>query len=72
MIVAELMCILEQCKSDSKVLIRLDDEFFENPSGNIAEIIGSAYSYGCTESLALMLECGQPEVKEEIGRRGVQ
>jgi hypothetical protein len=60
MTIAELKHILAQCKEDSEVLIRLDDEFFENPQGMIAEIIGHEYSYGCTDTLALMLECAQP------------
>lgn len=61
MTVAELKRVLDQCKPESEVLIRLDDEFFENPAGNVAEILGHEYSYGCTDSLAIMLECGQPE-----------
>ena len=69
MIVAELKRILAQCKPDSEVLIRLDDEFFENPSGNVAGILGHDYSYGCTDSLALMLECGQPDELITEGHR---
>lgn len=68
MTVAELRRILGQCKPDSEVLIRLDDEFFEHPSGNVAEILGHEYSYGCTESLTLMLECGQPDAQIGEGR----
>ena len=60
MTVAELKHVLAQCKSESEVLIRLDDEFVDDPQGNVAVILGHEYSYGCTETLALMLECGQP------------
>ena len=59
MTVSELKHILAQCKPDSEVLIRLDEEFFEEPRGNVAEIVGHDYCYGCTETFALMLECGQ-------------
>ena len=62
MTVGELKRVLAQCKSESEVLIRLDDEFFDHPSGNVAVILSHEYSYGCTETLALMLECGQPDV----------
>ncbi len=61
MTVEGLRHILAQCKPDAEVLIRLDDEFFDNPRGNVAEIVGSEYSYGCTDELALMLECGQSD-----------
>ncbi len=69
MTVAALRRVLAQGNPESEVLIRLDDEFFENPSGNVAEILGHEYSYGCTESLALMLECGQPDELLAEGRR---
>lgn len=59
--VSELRRILAQCAPDSEVFVRLDDEFFENPRGNVALIVGHDYSYGCTDRAALMLECGQSE-----------
>jgi hypothetical protein len=60
MTVADLRRVLAQCKGHSEVLVRLDVEALENPQGLVFEILGHDYSYGCTESLALMLECGQP------------
>jgi hypothetical protein len=62
MTVQELKHILNQCKPNSVVLIRLDDEVLENLNGPVFEIVGYEYSYGCTESLALMLECGQMDI----------
>lgn len=59
--VAELKHILGQCKPDSLVFIRLDDDALDNLRGPVCEIVGHEYGYGCTSSLALMLECGQPE-----------
>jgi hypothetical protein len=61
MTISELRYILDQCQPNAEVLVRLDDEFYDKPRGNVAEILGHEYSYGCTEKLALMLECGQPE-----------
>ena len=59
--VAELKHILGQCKPDSLVFIRLDDDALDDLRGPVCEIIGHEYGYGCTSSLALMLECGQPD-----------
>lgn len=61
MTVSGLRRILQQCKPDAAVFIRLDDEALDNLRGPVCEILGHEYGYGCTESLALMLECGQPE-----------
>jgi hypothetical protein len=61
MTVSEFKRILAQCRPDSEVLIRLDSEVLENPRGFVFEILGHDYSYGCTDTLALMLECGHAD-----------
>jgi hypothetical protein len=63
MTVSELRTILDQCSPHADVLVRLDDAALDNPQGLVFEILGYEYSYGCTESLALALECGQPAAK---------
>jgi len=61
MTVSELQRVLEQCNPSDEVLVRMDYETLESLRGNVFEIESSDYSYGCTDTLALMLECGQPE-----------
>lgn len=65
MTVSDLKRILAQCNPESLVFVRLDDEALDNTRGLVFEIVGHDYSYGCTESLALMLECGQPDDSED-------
>jgi len=60
MTVFELRIILDQCSPDADVFVRLDDAALDDPRGPVFEILGHEYGYGCTESLALALECGQP------------
>lgn len=67
--VFELKRILAQCNPQADVFIRLDAEFLEDASSNCAEILGSDYSYGCTETLALALECGIPDSPEVMAER---
>ena len=59
--VSELRLILDQCSPDAVVLVRLDEEALDAPRGLVFEILWHEYSYGCNESLALALECGQPD-----------
>jgi hypothetical protein len=61
MTVRELRKLCDSASPDAEVLARLDSESIENHNGLVFEILGGDYSYGCTETPSLMLDCGQPD-----------
>lgn len=65
MTVAELRRVCAGANPNAEVLVRIDDEALENPRGLVFEILSSEYSMGCTDTYALMLDCGQSESKIE-------
>ena len=63
MTVRELVaiCLCGAVSLDSEVLVRLDDEALDSPRGLVFEILNGDYSFGCNETAALILNCGQPD-----------
>lgn len=60
--------LVRQCSGynpDTEVLVRLDPEAMDDSSGTVFAILGVDFSYGCTDTYRLMLDCGQGDESED-------